>query len=184
MDKALSIEDIDEKIRNKVYSQDYGSKTTIEDVKIIDLVKHVGEEGDFAEIIRVDNNGEVEQIPGFKIAQINRTRLFAGSIKAWHLHFNQDELWYLVPTGHLIVGLWDVRKNSNTVNVTMRIPLGAGLSRLLYIPRGVAHGSVNITNEAVELFYFTNSKFDINNPDEKRINWDFLGKDFWMPEKD
>ena len=64
----------------------------------------------------------------------------------------------------------------------MRVLLGGGASKLLYIPRGVAHGCSNFYKKSTELFYFVSSRFDINNPDERRLNWDILGSDFWSPK--
>lgn len=184
MPKSLSIEDIDDKIKSKVYTQNYSKKTGIEGVRLIPLINHVGEEGDLSEIIKTDDHGNIIDFPGFTIVQINRTRLNPKSIKAWHLHFKQDEIWYVVPNAELLVGLWDVRKVSPTKNATMRIVLGGGGSPLLYIPRGVAHGSANLTNQAVELFYFVNQTFNLKDPDEHRIPWDAKGENFWTPQRD
>lgn len=184
MSKILSLDDIDRNVRPKIYTQNYSKKPIIEGVKIINLTSHVGEEGDLSEIIKVGNQGEIEGISGFKIAQVNRTRLNPGSIKAWHLHFRQDEVWYLIPSGELLVGLWDVRKDSSTQGITMKLVLGGDNSQLLFIPNGVAHGSVNFIRQTVELFYFVNQRFDLKNPDEHRIPWDAKGADFWTPQRD
>jgi len=180
----VSLDDIDENIRPKIHTQIYSKKPIIEGVRIINLISHVGEQGDLGEIIKITSGGEIEGISGFKVAQVNKTRLNQGSIKAWHLHLKQDEIWYLIPTGELLVGLWDVRKDSSTCGITMRVMLGGGNSRLLFIPKGVAHGSVNLTNYSVELFYFTNQRFDLKKPDEYRIPWDAKGADFWTSERD
>ncbi|OGH18082.1 MAG: hypothetical protein A3F31_03740 [Candidatus Levybacteria bacterium RIFCSPHIGHO2_12_FULL_38_12] len=156
----------------------------MEGVKIVPLEIYLAEDGDFAEVVRINENGKLEQVPGFKLAQVNRTRLNPGSLKAWHLHLKQDEIWYVIPTGLLFVGLWDIRKDSPTNGVTMRIVLGGGKSSLLFIPQGVAHGSANFSHEEVHLFYFVNKQFNLNNPDEHRIPWDSKGADFWTPERD
>ena len=37
---------------------------------------------------------------------------------------------------------------------------------------------------SAELLYFVDQKFDINNPDERRIPWDSLGENFWKPQRD
>lgn len=182
--KDLSSDDIVSEVKDKVYSMDYNPKSQIDKVKIITLKTFISEEGDFGEIIRLNPMAELKDIPHFSIAQINRTMLLPGSVKAWHLHLKQDEIWFVIPSGHLFVGLWDVRKNSPTNGATMRIVLGGGYSQLLYIPKGVAHGSLNLAKDPAELFYFVNRQFDINNPDEKRIPWDAKGEDFWKPQGD
>ncbi len=183
MAKALTLEDINEQSRGKIYTQDYNESSQIEGVKLIELKNYISEEGDFSEVIRLEN-GEIESLPDFKLAQINRTRLFPGSIKAWHLHLKQDEIWYIPPMEDLFVGLWDIREKSSTNTKTQRVCLGGGKSLLLYIPRGVAHGSANFTKKDVNLFYLVNVGFDKKNPDEMRIPWDSAGADFWKPERD
>lgn len=184
MTKVLNLEDIDESVRNKVYLQNYDKHEYIEGVKIIELVNYINEDGDFSEILRLNSVGEVEQIPGFKLAQINRTMLNPQSIKAWHLHFKQDEIFYIAPIFGLFVGLWDVRKNSPTAGKIMRIALGSGQSHLLYVPRGIAHGNANFTFEPIQLYYLTNNLFNPQTPDEHRIKWDALGTEFWKPQRD
>ena len=180
----LTIEDIDEQIKGRVYSQDYSKQNIIDDIKIIPLESYLSEEGDFGEVIRVKANGELEQVPGFHLAQVNRTHLFPGSIKAWHLHLKQDEIWYLPPNRNLFAGLWDVRRDSPTNGTSMRMVLGGGKSELLFIPRGVAHGLANFTLLDANLFYLVNEQFDPKNPDEMRIPWDAHGADFWKPMRD
>lgn len=184
MFKTLTLADISQKIAKKIYTQNYAPLITIKDVLMLPLTNHISEEGDFGEIMRIGKDGNVENIPDFQINQINRTKLFPGSIKAWHLHFAQDEIWYISPEDTIFVGLWDIRQKSPTHNVKQRIVLGGGNSSLLFIPRGVAHGSANFSGRSVELFYFVNQKFNPATPDEKRIPWDFLGKEFWTPARD
>lgn len=145
---------------------------------------HVLEEGDLSEIIRLNGNGKLIHFPNFKLTQINRVKQAPNTVKAWHLHFNQDEVWYVAPSDNLFVGLWDVREKSETANLTMRIVLGGNNSLLLYIPRGVAHGSANFSYKDTDLYSMVNRQFDIKNPDEMRLPWDSLGKEFWQPLKD
>ena len=184
MDKPLTKEDLDEKARSRIYTQDYTAQELVDGVKIIQLKNITGEEGAFCEILRLNQNGGIVSLPNFHIAQINRSTQFPGSVKAWHLHLRQDELWYVPEESHLVGGLWDVRKGSKTVGKTNRIILGAGTHRLLYIPRGVAHGSANFSSSMGIIVYFMNGQFDIKNPDEQRIPWDARGSDFWKPERD
>ncbi len=180
---VISLDDIDEKFRGKISVQDYSPKQTIDGVKIIELKKFVGEDGHFSEIIHFKENGESEEFPGFKAAQINRGKVLSGTVKAWHMHLRQDEIWYVYPEDHLFVGLLDLRKDSKTKDMSIKLVLG-GKSRLLFIPKGVAHGCANFTQNSINLFYLVSQKFDINNPDEQRLPWDALGKDFWEPKKE
>lgn len=184
MAKYLSTDDIIPEIKEKVSSQDYSSQTPIEGVKMITLKTFPSEQGDLGEIIHLSPRAELERFPGFTVAQINRTTLLGGSVKAWHLHLRQDELWFVAPSGHVLTGLWDVRKNSPTSGLTMRVILGGGQSTLLLIPKGVAHGSKNLEQKPTELLYFVSKRFDIHDPDEKRIPWNAKGEDFWKPQND
>lgn len=181
---SLTLEDIDEKFKEKVYVQDYSKKPTIEGLKIVEIKNFVGEDGDFSEIIRLDENGSIEGFEGFKLAQVNRTKMLPGVIKAWHLHLGQDEFWYVTPSSHLLAGFLDLRKNSSTKGIDMRIPMGGGKSQLIFIPKGVAHGCANVSKKPATMLYFVDQKFNINNPDEQRLSWDILGKDYWQPKRD
>lgn len=182
--KNLTIDDIDPTAVKKIYTQSYNKEELIEGVRLIQLDNHVSEEGDFCELIRLNENGALINLPFFKLTQINRTKLYSQSIKAWHLHFSQNEIWYISPADHLLVGLWDTRKESKTKLKTTRLVLGGGNSQLLFIPKGIAHGNRNLSTKSVELFYFVDKLFNVDDPDEKRLPWDILGADFWLPQRD
>ena len=65
----------------------------------------------------------------------------------------------------------------------MKIVMGNGTSKLVVVPRGVAHGVVNVAVTAGSVFYFVNNQYDISEADERRIKWDALGAHFWEVEK-
>ena len=183
MRASLTIEDIDVKYQKTIYKQDYNQVDSIAGVKLLNLNTIPSEEGDFSEIVRL-NNGKIKEFPNFEVTQINQTRLLPGSVKAWHLHFKQDFIWYVSPFDHLFVGLWDVRKKSKTKGKIMRIVLGFGKSQLLFIPKGVAQGSAVFQQQPLDLYVFSNQQFNIKDPDERRLPCDSLGEDFWLPKKD
>ncbi|MCX7955853.1 MAG: dTDP-4-dehydrorhamnose 3,5-epimerase family protein [Patescibacteria group bacterium] len=178
--KNLNIID---KIKNKIFIQDYSKKPIIEGVKIFDIKRFFGEDGIFEEVTRINENGCLEVFPEFKLRQINRSKILAGAVKAWHIHYYQEDIWYIGPEDHMILGLWDLRENSLTKDLKMRIVMGATYSKLVYIPRGVAHGVVNISNKEGTIIYFVNNQFNFQDPDERRLPWDIIGTDFWQPEK-
>jgi dTDP-4-dehydrorhamnose 3,5-epimerase len=184
MNTPLTIEDLDASVKDKVYTQRYESKPTIDGLKIIELKEMSGEDSDFSELMRLNATGESLQFPGFHIQQINRSTQIPGSVKAWHLHLSQDEIWYVPDDSRLLTAMWDVRANSPTKGVIMRIPMGGGTRRMVFIPHGVAHGSANLTMETAVIIYFMNNQFDSKNPDEHRIPWDANGTDFWSPQRD
>lgn len=184
MSDVLTSEDLIGKIQPKIYNQDYSPKQLIEGIKLIEIQNHTEEDGDFSEIIRIGTNGSLEAIPDFKLMQLNRTKVNPGMVKAWHLHLKQDVIWYVSSSQRLFVGLWDVRKKSKTAGMFMRLVLGETNANLLYIPKGIAHGSANFTTVPVDLYYIVNRQFNKNDKDEKRIPKDAIGKDFWLPLRD
>lgn len=181
--KNLNNSDIDKKFQSKIFVQDYSKKPMIEGVRIIDLKRFVGEDGTFEELTRINDQGYLEIFPDFKVRQINRSKILPGAVKAWHIHYYQEDIWYVGPEDHMILGLWDLREKSKTKDLKMRIVMGATYSRLVYVPRGVAHGVVNVANKEGTIIYFVNNQFNFNDPDERRLRWDEAGSDFWIPEK-
>lgn len=179
----LSDSDIDQGFTQKIYRQEYGSKPKIDGVMLLPLKNHVGEDGSLSEVLRAAN-GTVEGIENFSIAQINYSKIFPKTVKGWHLHYKQNDLWYVLPSSHLIVGLWDVRKVSSTAGISLKMSLGGGNSQLLFIPKGVAHGAANVSGRKAEMFYFVDQQFNPADPDERRIPWDSLGENFWKPHRD
>lgn len=177
--KPLRMEDVIQEYHSVIGVQDYSKKKKIEGVEIYELKNFVSEDGFLCEIVKLNNSGYLEAINDFKVLQINYSEVLPGTIKAWHLHFSQEDLWYISPGQTVLVGLYDLRKNSPTQKISMRFTLGGGKSQLLYIPRGVAHGYANLTKQSISIVYFVNQKFDLNSPDEYRLPWDILGEDFW-----
>jgi len=168
-----------------VSTQDYLSKPVIDGVVLVELRRFVDDGGSFVELSRVADFGMLMSVPGIFLAggQINHSEVEPGAIKAWHVHYDQYDVWYVPPRQRLLVGLWDVREDSPTANVRMRVVLGAGRAQLLVIPPGVAHGCANLSNEPVDIIYFINRQFNPEDPDEQRLPWDVLGEEFWKMSK-
>jgi dTDP-4-dehydrorhamnose 3,5-epimerase len=174
--KQLTLTDIDASVRGKVSGQHY-EKPKIGGVEIISLPKYLAEDGSFTELFKLNEQGNMLAFPDFHIAQVNRSVMLPGTIKAWHLHFGQDEVWNVGSRTHLLLGLWDIRETSPTKGKTMRIPLNH--DKLVLIPRGVAHGAANHMTHAAEILYFVSSHYNRESPDEQRLPWDAIGKEFW-----
>ncbi len=183
MNPILSARDIDGKYQKKIFLEDYSKKPVIEGVKIVELRNMVGEDGDFSELMRFTENGESEIFTGFFVRQVSRSKMMPASIKAWHLHYAQDDIWHILPSDKMLIGLLDVRKDSPTKHVSMRLALGGGKAHLVFIPKGVAHGAANISKKNASIIYFVNQQFNAENPDEHRLPWDTLGEDFWQVKK-
>ena len=181
--KPLDKDAIGTEYKQDISVQEYTRKPAIEGVQIIDLKLFVDDGGCLAEIVRLDDQGNLELLPEFKVKQSTFSQMLPGTIKAFHLHYNQEDCWFIMPHDRVLVGLFDARKDSPTYNNTMRFVLGAGRAQLLYIPRGVAHGLANLWQKPSSMIYFVNQLFDPAEPDERRLPWDTLGADFWEIKK-
>lgn len=177
--QPLSLDQVGDNFRDKLSLQDYSPKPKIEGVQIIELKRFVDDGGSFAELVRFDESGELEAVPGFRPRQASYSEVMPGAIKAFHFHLNQEDVWFIPPTDRLLIGLIDARKDSPSYGVSQRFVMGDGRSQLLYIPRGVAHGGGNIWNKPATIFYFVNQQFNLDAPDEHRLPWDINGKEFW-----
>lgn len=177
--QPLTKEAIGSEFRADLSVQDYQKKPVIDGVQIIALPTFVDDGGALAEIARVDENGNLLLIPEFKVRQATWSQMLPGTIKAFHLHYNQEDVWFVMPYDRMLVGLFDARENSPTYKNTMRFVMGAGRAQILYLPRGVAHGLANVWQNPANMIYFVNQRFDAEQPDEQRLPWDVLGADFW-----
>ncbi len=147
----------------------------IDRVVLKDLTTHRDERGFFREIIRVKDDFFEE---GF--GQWSHSLMYPGVIKAWHIHKQQTDWWY-VGTGVLKIVLYDKRPESSTYRQIMEIMLGDYHdARVLKIPPGVAHGCKCMSGPA-NLFYITSHTYDPE--DEGRIPHDDpeIGYD-WLQE--
>jgi len=181
--KDLMLTDISNDLQKDVFVQDYSKKPVFEGVKIVEVKRMAGEDGTFEDLLRLNETGHMELFPEIQVRQINRSKLLPGSIKAWHLHFKQEDVWYIAPEDHMILGLWDTREGSTTKGKTMKVVMGNGTSKLVVVPRGVAHGVVNVAKKAGSILYFVNNQFNLTDADERRLKWDAIGASFWEVEK-
>jgi dTDP-4-dehydrorhamnose 3,5-epimerase len=181
----LSAADLRPDIASRLSTQQYDGKPRLHDVLLLDLRASLDAGGAFMETARLDENGRMKALPDhdFRVRQTNYSEIEPGAVKAWHLHFNQEDVWFVPPRDRVLVGLWDVRADSPTSGLTMRFVLGAGRPQLLYIPRGVAHGVANLGAAPAQVWYFVNQEFDPQAPDEHRLPWDAAGAEFWEIEK-
>ncbi len=178
----LTPEDIAPEYRSAVSTQDYSSKVAIEGVELIDLPHFVDDGGTFIEIARL-TKGEHDWFHGTEAAQISFSEMLPGVIKAFHLHYGQDEVWFIPPQSRMIIGLADLRANSTTKGETMRLVMGGSKAKAFRIPRGVAHGVRNIHTHPGMIIYMVSQQFNREKPDEHRLPWDHFGPDFWEVTK-
>lgn len=178
MKESLQIEDIKPDYREKVSQQDYDKKPLIEGVEFIDLPHFADDGGTFIEVARL-TEGVHDWVNGVTVEQVSFSEMMPGVTKAFHIHFNQEDVWFVPPSSRMLVVLHDARNRSTTSGQTMRFIMGAGKAKLVKIPRGVAHGLRNVGENSGYVFYFVSQKFSPTDTDERRLPWDFIGSDVW-----
>lgn len=164
--------------------QNYGEKSSIEGVGIIKLRRFNDDGGSFTELSRIED-GMFTEVPGFKIAQINFSDMVPQSVKAFHVHRRQTDVWFVPPDSKILLILVDLRADSPTNGNLMRFVIGDCNSQLIVIPPGVAHGCKNIGQEKACLVYFMDQQFSVETEkcDEWRLPWDHFGAQLWEVRK-
>ncbi len=98
--------------------------------------------------------------------QLNRSDSRAGVLRGLHYHFNQVDYWHIL-SGRLRVGLADLRRSSPAFRCTETIEMDASEPHGLFIPVGVAHGFLAVTD--VTLVYVVDNYYD--GADEHGLAW-------------
>jgi dTDP-4-dehydrorhamnose 3,5-epimerase len=134
----------------------------IKDVQIVTLTPFGDERGRFMETFRK------EWFPqrSWQIMQSNRSDSRAGVLRGLHYHFKQVDYWYVV-NGKIRAGLFDMRPQSPTYGATQTIEMGEENQLGLFIPIGVAHGFVTLTDAT--LTYIVDNYYD--SYDEFGVAW-------------
>lgn len=121
------------------------------------------EPGLFMEVLRDDD----EMLK--KFGQSNFTIANKDTIKAFHWHKYQDDLWFLA-SGRAAIVLYDKRDGSKTLGQTEVIYGGTDDYKLVVIPQGVVHGYKVLSKEPCLLFYHVTKAYNAKKPDEERID--------------
>lgn len=172
--------EINEQARAAFSFQDYGGRTTIDGVQIVELRRFNDDGGSITELGRL-TAGAHGQLPGFECRQVNYSEMEPDAVKAYHMHHRQTDVWYVPPCDKLLLVLHDCRRGSPTEGATMRFVLGDGKDRLVRIPPGVAHGAKNLARTTGRIIYMVDLQFSPTpgECDEGRLPWDFLGAAIW-----
>ncbi len=115
--------------------------TQIAGVKFAVLKPFADERGRFMETFRKEWFPERT----WEIVQTNRSDSRAGVLRGLHYHFRQVDYWY-VPAGRVRAGLADLRRSSPTFGRAELVDLGDDNQMGLFIPPGVAHGFLALTD--------------------------------------
>jgi dTDP-4-dehydrorhamnose 3,5-epimerase len=114
--------------------------------------------GWFMEILR-------EDAFGVSFVQGNHSHSRAGVLRGLHYHAKQSDAWYIV-SGQAQVGIADLRTRSDHPTA-LALDMSSDDPTVLYIPPGVAHGFLAITE--LDLIYWVTHYFD--NTDEHGVSW-------------
>jgi dTDP-4-dehydrorhamnose 3,5-epimerase len=98
--------------------------------------------------------------------QSNRSESKANVLRGLHYHFWQIDYWYVV-NGDIRVGMVDLRPSSPTYMVVETLEIGEHNNVGVFIPVGVAHGFVALTDAT--LTYLVNNYY--NGADERGVAW-------------
>ncbi len=102
--------------------------------------------------------------------QTNRSDSKAGVLRGLHYHHHQVDYWY-VQAGQIRAGLVDLRPSSPTYLAAQTVEMGDGREVGLFIPVGVAHGFLALTDAihtyVVDNYYDGNDEYGVawNDPD-------------------
>ena len=140
------------------------SPDLIADVRVSPFAVWPDDRGYFAEIIRI-GKGMAADFPTYS-TQISTALSYPGTIKAFHIHREQTDLWAPV-SGMFQVALVDLRLGSPTFGERNTLYVGTLRPWQILIPPGVGHGYKVIGMQQAMLVYATDRTY--NPQDEGRI---------------
>ena len=136
------------------------------------LEPHSDDRGTFIELFRREWETEVEPI------QWNAVHSEAGVLRGVHVHPRHDD-YLTVVRGRAIIGLRDLRDDSETAGATACVELSAERPGAITIPHGVAHGFYFV--EASTHVYAVSHYWDL--ADELGCRWDDPGLEIPWPQQ-
>lgn len=137
--------------------------TQISGVFIVKLQAFGDDRGRFLETFRTEWFPQRE----WTIIQSNRSDSKAGVLRGLHYHHHQVDYWY-VTKGAIRAGMVDLRPSSATYMATQTIELSAENDTGLFVPIGVAHGFVALTDAT--LTYIVDNYYN-GGRDENGVAW-------------
>jgi dTDP-4-dehydrorhamnose 3,5-epimerase len=136
--------------------------TLIKDVQIVRFQLFGDDRGRFTETFRK------EWFPqrSWERFQSNRSDSKIGVLRGLHYHFNQVDYW-MVATGKIRAALYDLRPDSPTRGVAQTLDMGEESQIGIFIPVGVAHGFVTLSDAT--LLYIVDNYY--TGDDEHGVAW-------------
>jgi len=106
--------------------------TQIPGVRVLDLVTHDDQRGDFTELFRQQWFDTPQPV------QWSMIRSKANTLRGMHVHVRHSD-YLTLPQGEVLFGMFDLRKHSPTFRNSLTLRFTQDQMRLLYIPPGVGH---------------------------------------------
>ena len=165
--------------------------TNFEGLLVIKPTIHSDERGSFAEIFRQDLL-EKTLNHSLEFVQDNETHSKFGVVRGLHYQlppFSQSKLVRVV-RGKVLDVVVDIRKKSKTFGEVFTIELSENNRRLVFIPRGFAHGYITLSPSSifqykVDNYYDKPSERSIQFDDPHlAIDWQLTKKDLVVSDKD
>jgi dTDP-4-dehydrorhamnose 3,5-epimerase len=155
------------------------SAELIDGVKVEPFTVYPDDRGYFMEVQRMGRGLSATFPP--ETTQISAALNYPGTVKAFHYHLHQTDLWTPVK-GTMQVALADLRRNSPTFGKRNTLYVGPMRPWRVLIPPGVAHGYKVVGSEESILVYLTNRIY--NPKDEGRLPYDEPGIAYdWETQK-
>ncbi|MFN2525342.1 MAG: dTDP-4-dehydrorhamnose 3,5-epimerase family protein [Actinomycetota bacterium] len=133
-------------------------EVAMDGVVVTEIARHADSRGSFAEIFRQSGRAA-------RFVQANHSHSKRGVLRGFHYHVNQADLWYLV-RGEIQVALVDLR-DAKGGPATTTFLLDDQSPASVFIPRGVAHGYLALTD--ADVIYLVDQEYD--GSDEHGIAW-------------
>ena len=148
--------------------------TKFNDVKLFKLTSHNDERGSFREIF----NKEVQSLAGDTVnfVQDNESRSKYGVLRGLHFQKAPNEQAKLIRVSYGMIQdvVVDIRRGSPTFLDTFSIELTEKNKKMLFIPKGFAHGFQTL-DDNTELLYFHSSIYTPSNEGALNIKDPLLG---------
>ena len=167
----------------------YFKNIFIDGPQVIELKKLEDERGFFARFWckkELENNNI-----DFEIKQINNSlSLEKGTLRGLHFQYPPKSEGKIIRclTGSIWDVIVDIRKNSKTFGKWFAIELNQNNKKMLYVPKGFAHGFISLSNNT-EILYLVSESYAPENEDillwnDKTVNIQWPLKPLYISEKD
>lgn len=141
-----------------------GDTDRIEGVQVRDLVVNADERGHLVETFREDWN-IYDPEPAMSYYSVS----YPGIVRAWHKHRRGQIDHFVCPSGHIKIGIYDDRDDSETQGQLNTFVIGEQAPRAVRTPGDCWHGFKVVGDERAMLLNFPTKLYDYEDPDEQRL---------------